>query len=164
VRPVRIGITGHIKLVNSCVPGIEDAVRNFLTPISETQEIVGVSSLAAGADQIFANVVLELGGVLDAIIPATDYRDDIIDDDGVEQFDELLSRARTIQYAHNGPSGAAAYLAAGEKMLGAIDQLIAVWDGIDSPYLGGTSDIVARARRIGLPVNVIWPDGAERRQ
>ncbi|MBA9001661.1 hypothetical protein HNR21_000543 [Actinomadura cellulosilytica] len=28
--------------------------------------------------------------------------------------------------------------------------------------LGGTGDVVEHARKIGVPVDVVWPDGAER--
>lgn len=38
-------------------------------------EVTGLSCLADGADQVFARVVLEAGGTLEAIVPAQNYRD-----------------------------------------------------------------------------------------
>jgi hypothetical protein len=42
------------------------------------------------------------------------------------------------------------------------DVLLAVWDGRPARGFGGTGDVVAYARRRGVPVEVVWPRGAER--
>jgi hypothetical protein len=55
-----------------------------------------------------------------------------------------------------------AHMAAGEFMISAADELFAVWDGKPARGFGGTADIVAHARERDLPVQVIWPDGAQR--
>jgi hypothetical protein len=47
-------------------------------------------------------------------------------------------------------------------MLDDVDQLIAVWDGGPARGLGGTAEIVQLARRHGLTVHVLWPEGARR--
>ena len=47
-------------------------------------------------------------------------------------------------------------------MLGTIDELVAVWDGGPGTGKGGTTEVVAEARTRGIPVTVIWPDGAAR--
>ncbi len=43
-----------------------------------------------------------------------------------------------------------------------VGQLVAVWDGAPSDGTGGTGDVVLAARERGLPVTVVWPDGAVR--
>jgi hypothetical protein len=44
------------------------------------------------------------------------------------------------------------------------DRLVAVWNGEPpSGKGGGTADTVIEAREAGLPVDVVWPDGAARR-
>ena len=48
------------------------------------------------------------------------------------------------------------------EMLKDADLLIAVWDGLPARGLGGTADVVAYARDHGIPVSVIWPEGARR--
>jgi hypothetical protein len=40
--------------------------------------------------------------------------------------------------------------------------LVAVWDGQPSRGLEGTADVVAYANQRGVPVEVIWPEGATR--
>ena len=40
--------------------------------------------------------------------------------------------------------------------------LVAVWDGQPARGLGGTADVVAYARQRGVPMEVIWPQGATR--
>ncbi|WP_171049916.1 hypothetical protein [Nocardia cyriacigeorgica] len=41
------------------------------------------------------------------------------------------------------------------------DRLIAVWDGQVSER-GGTGTVVELARTAGVPVDIVWPDGAQR--
>ena len=57
-----------------------------------------------------------------------------------------------------------AYDDANAEMLDEVDLVLAVWDGEPSPEWkrGGTADAVNTARERGVPVTVIWPDGAER--
>jgi hypothetical protein len=55
-----------------------------------------------------------------------------------------------------------AYMAASEYVLDEVDAMVAVWDGGPSGGHGGTADVVAAARRRGLAVTVVWPEGAGR--
>jgi hypothetical protein len=56
-----------------------------------------------------------------------------------------------------------AYAAANEALLADVDTLVAVWDGAPPDGKGGTGDTVEVARERGIPVTVVWPDGAARR-
>ncbi|HEY1620682.1 MAG TPA: hypothetical protein VGG25_23870 [Streptosporangiaceae bacterium] len=47
-------------------------------------------------------------------------------------------------------------------MIRGADELWAVWDGQPARGYGGTADVVAHARSKGIPVRVIWPEGARR--
>lgn len=153
----RFGITGHTNLTPPTVPLVAAAVRSTLVA---QVPLVGVTCLAKGADQIFANAVLDLGGTLNVVLPAADYRERQVDD--VLEFDALLDRAATVHTMPFPRSGPAAYMAASEHMLGRIDSLLAVWDGRPSTGYGGTADVVHAARHRGLPVTVVWPAGAAR--
>ena len=51
---------------------------------------------------------------------------------------------------------------AGKVVVDRSSVLLAVWDGQPSRGLGGTADVVAYARQRGVPVTVIWPEGASR--
>jgi hypothetical protein len=55
-----------------------------------------------------------------------------------------------------------AHMAASTFMLNQASRLWAIWDGKAARGYGGTADVVACARDNGLPVVVIWPDGAQR--
>lgn len=55
-----------------------------------------------------------------------------------------------------------AFMAASEILVGLVDELIAVWDGQLARGYGGTADVVRYAENVGVPVRVVWPDGAAR--
>jgi hypothetical protein len=154
----RIGITGHTNLTPASVPLVADAVRAALAGHG-SDRLSGVTCLARGADQVFANVVLDLGGTLHVVLPSADYREA---QDNLDEFDALLDRAATVHtmpFPHAGP---AAYMAASEHMLARIDALLAVWDGGPAGGYGGTADVVDAAHHHGLPVTTLWPSGATR--
>lgn len=74
-------------------------------------------------------------------------------------FDELLRRAHNVRVMDFDDTGADAYEAANDAVLGSCDRLIAVWDG-RAGERSGTGSVVASARDRGLPVDIIWPVGA----
>ena len=53
-------------------------------------------------------------------------------------------------------------MAASEALVTRSQQRLAVWDGKPSSGHGGTADVVAHARQVGVPVDVIWPTGTRR--
>jgi hypothetical protein len=140
------------------------SLRRFATSLKnyDEGELVGISCLAQGSDQIFARVVLEHGGAVEVVLPAADYRERKIEPDNLAEFDDLMSRARVVRTLPCVKSDRDAYMAASEEMLDSVDSLIAVWDGSPSGGYSGTADVVAAARERGIPVTVVWPDGARR--
>jgi hypothetical protein len=157
----RIGITGHTNLRPASFPLVSDAMRAALATLA-TAELSGVTCLAQGADQVFAHVVLDLGGTLHVVLPSADYRENQVSPDNLPEFDALLDRAATVHTMPFPRSSPAAYMAASEHMLARVDTLIAVWDGRAASHYGGTADVVDAAHHRGLPVTVIWPAGAGR--
>jgi hypothetical protein len=157
----RIGITGHMNLSRDSASLVAEALRDVLQDCNE-REVVGISCLAQGSDQIFARVVLECGGAVEVILPAADYRDRKVKPDDLAEFDDLISRARVVRTLPFEKSNKDAYMAASEEVLSSVDSLIAVWDGNPSGGYSGTADVVAAARGRGIPVTVVWPDGAGR--
>jgi len=160
---VRVGVTGHMNLTPDGARVVSAALRAHLAQLTRTQgAVVGVSCLARGADTLFAQAVLDLGGSIEVVLPSRDYRQAKVGSDHAPEFDALLAAAaevHTMPYEHAGP---AAYEAANSKLLGLCDRLVAVWDGKPAGGKGGTADAVADARARGLPVTVIWPEGAAR--
>ena len=157
---MRIGITGHSNLTPGSVPLVAAEIRTVLSGLGEP--FAGVSCLARGADQVFARVVVELGGELEVVLPAADYRERKVEPDNREEFETLAGQATTVRVLPYATSNRDAYAAANEDVLGGVDALVAVWDGAPPDGKGGTGDTVQIARRRGLPVTVVWPDGAAR--
>ncbi|MGQ0573026.1 MAG: hypothetical protein ACT4RN_02340 [Pseudonocardia sp.] len=157
---MRIGVTGHSNLTADSVPVVADAIRAALAEIGEP--ITGVSCLARGADQVFAHVVLDMGHELEVVLPSTDYRERKVKPDNRADFERLIVRAATVRVLPFDTANRDAYAAAGETVLGDVAALVAVWDGAPPDGRGGTGDTVREARERGLPVKVVWPDGARR--
>lgn len=157
----RIGITGHSNLTGGSVPLVAAAIRAALDPYRPA-DLIGVTCLARGADQVFARAVLDLGGAVEVVLPAADYRERKVKPDNAVEFDELLRRASVVRTMPFARSNADAYMAASEQVLSTVDALIAVWDGQPSGGYAGTADVVAAAHERDLPVTVVWPDDANR--
>lgn len=159
---MRIAVTGHMNLAETTVPLIAEAIRGHLEQLEG--KLTGISCLARGADSVFAQIVLDLGGTLEVIMPSSDYRQAKVDPDHASLFDELTSKAAKVLTMPFRTASRDAYAVANHAMLNTADALLAVWDGVPSPNRGGTAGAVADAQKRGLPVIVIWPEGASRTQ
>lgn len=155
-----LGVSGHRGLPSQTQKLVDAALREALVPYVGS-ELVGVSCLAGGPDQLFARAVLDLGGVLEVVVPAERYRDGL-EREEQDGYDELIATAGRIERLPFVESTSEAHLAAGQTIVDRCDLLFAVWDGQPSRGLGGTADIVAYARDRGVPVTVVWPQGATR--
>jgi hypothetical protein len=158
-RMYRIAISGHRGLPAPAAHLIDQAIRAALA--QHAPEMTGISILADGADQIFARAVTDLGGTLEAVIPATEYRAGLPADTHPE-YDRLLAQAVAVRRLPFTESTSESHMAASKLMIDEADELYAVWDGQPARAYGGTADVVAYAREHGTPVRVIWPDGAQR--
>jgi hypothetical protein len=103
----------------------------------------------------------DLGGTLEAVIPAAEYREKL-PEDSHPGYDALFARATAVHRLPFTESTPESHMAASKLMVDQADELYAVWDGKPARSYGGTADVVAYAREHGTPVRVIWPDGAER--
>jgi len=159
---MRIAITGHRGLPAETERLVDRAIREQLAAYS-CSELVGVSNLADGADQLFAHAVLDAGGQLEVIIPAARYRDGL-PEPAHAAYDALLARASSVYRLDRIESDEEAHMEASNAMLDRAERLFAVWDGKPARGYGGTADVVAEARNRGIPVTVIWPEGASRDQ
>jgi hypothetical protein len=155
----RIAVSGHRGLPPTTTQLIDQAVRADLA--IHAPEIVGLSCLADGADQLFARAVLDAGGTIEAVIPAERYRQELPEESQTD-YDDLLSRAGRVHRLEFAESTSESHMAASTFMLEHADELWAVWDGLPARGYGGTADVVAHAHAHGIPVHVIWPEGAQR--
>ncbi len=159
---MRIAITGHRGLPAATERLVDRAIREQLATHAGS-DLVGVSALADGADQLFALAVLDAGGQLEVIVPAAQYRDGL-PESAHAAYDSLLAKAADVERLDRIESDEQAHMEASRVMLARADRLFAVWDGQPARGYGGTADVVAEARKRGVPVTVIWPEGASRDQ
>lgn len=129
-----------------------------------------VSAIADGADQIAAEIALDLGWELQAILPfgRAEYRASLADDPARQRFDALLERASCIlELPGHSQNQLDAYVISGRATVAHCDMLIAVWDGLPPRGRGGTGEVVQLAITRGtavihLPLNqdapprVVW--------
>lgn len=158
-----LAVTGHMDLTDASVPLVRTALDALMREVADG-ELVGVSCIAAGADSLFAEAVLDAGGSLVAVIPSRDYRETKVKAAHAAQFDRLLAAAAEVVVMDHATAGREAYEAANSELLRRADRLVAVWNGMPPGAKGGgTADVVEEARALDLPVEVVWPTGAERR-
>jgi hypothetical protein len=158
-RMYRIAISGHRGLSGPTADLVDKAIRAALAEYPP--DVTGVSCLADGADQIFARAITDLGGKVEVVIPADQYRAGL-PAEAHPGYDRLLAQATAIRRMPFTESTSESHMEASKVMIDQTDELFAVWDGQPARAYGGTADVVAYARERGTPVRVIWPQGAER--
>jgi len=158
---MRIGVTGHQKLPKDGLLVIRTGIRDELQRAVTRDELVGVTSLAAGADQLFARLVLDVGGSLHIIVPSSNYERTFADKD-LKDYRELKHSAERVDVLPFSDPNERAFFEAGKRVVDECDELIAVWDGLPAKGLGGTADVVRYAHSRGRVVVVVWPSGMRR--
>ena len=124
--------------------------------VRELQVSRGFTSLARGADQLYANILREKSIPFTAVIPCANYRKTFAVADR-QHFEHLLSlAAETIVLAFPEPSETAFY-EAGKRIVEESENIVAAWDGKPARGLGGTADIVEYALLKGRKVIQIDP-------
>lgn len=153
----RVGVTGHSDLTDRTVELVRDELEKVLPRFSD--DLIGVTCLARGADQVFADVILGLGGRIRVVVPAVDYFTSISDPHSKLRCQRYLSVAESTVAMDFEKAGPPAYSAASRHLVDHCDVLIAVWDGSTS---SGTAEAVAYAQVRERQTIVVWPEGAER--
>ena len=145
----RVGVTGHQRFdAPDAWRWVANAMRGQLEIMAPP--ITAVTSLAVGADQILARLVLEHGGKIYAVLPFADIERSF-PPEHLPAYRELASQA-TVEVLSTPGTDEDAYLAAGQRVVDLSDVVLAVWNGKPAKGRGGTADIVAYAmcRRVPL--------------
>jgi hypothetical protein len=153
-----VGVTGHSNLTDRSLELVHREFLDVLRP--QASDMVGMTCLARGADQTFADVILELGGALEVVIPARDYFTGIPDRASRERCERYLDVASSTVELPYATSGRAAYLAASRYLVDNCELLLAVWDG--STGTSGTAEAVGYALERDRSIIIEWPKGAQR--
>ena len=92
---MKIGITGHQHVDDvSEWSRITTELQSIIA--AELPPLIGLTSLAIGADQLFADVVLENGGSIEAIIPFDGYESKFEEGSVRQNYQRLLARATKV--------------------------------------------------------------------
>ena len=156
---IYIGVTGHriIKEEDTLEAGIKESLARIEQRFPGQAWTV-LSSLAEGADQMVARLVIERQPMATLIVPLPfpeeEYLRDFSNAESRQVFWRLFGIARQVIYCQQLPTHEDSYVAAGEYICEHCDVLIALWDGKAARGKGGTADIVQQARRHRLPL--IW--------
>jgi len=142
---MKYGITGHQERPGIDWTWVRQTLQNELT--SHQGPVIGMSSLAKGSDQIFAEAVLASGGSLIAVVPRSDY-ESFFDGEYLDKYRQLLLVSEQISLAGSSDHEDD-FLAAGVYIADHVDCLLAVWDGKPSKGKGGTADVVKHALEVG---------------
>ncbi|MFF7949283.1 hypothetical protein [Streptomyces griseorubiginosus] len=163
-RTTRIGVTGHRDLPEPVLECVSAGILDEFSSQGASGPVEAFSALAAGADQLFAELALRGGIPLTAVIPGTgnDYEHQLGGPEVRLAFRRLLLACADRVDLPVERSQEEAYAAAGRWIVDHTDRLVAVWDGEPARGVGGTGDIVAYASRVGVPVRVLWRPGARR--
>jgi hypothetical protein len=157
--PLIVGVTGHRDLVPEELPQIRKLVTSFFGQLRERfpdRPLQLLSPLAEGADQLVAEVALQLGVGLAVPMPMRKdlYITDFETPSALDEFEQLCERADAIYELPVVQGGTLESLAAyGEErdrqyaQLGVFlcahcHILLALWDGKPSREIGGTAQVV----------------------
>jgi hypothetical protein len=157
---MKVGVSGHQNVPAAALTFVRNGI---IRTLSETNDdVLGITSLAAGADQIFANVVLERGGQLHVVIPSLEYEESFHGARERREYARLLQRAESAETLDFPAPSEEAFLAAGRRVVELSDVMILVWDGRPARGKGGTADIGEYAQELGRRLQILWPAGIER--
>ena len=148
-----IGFTGHRHLQNP--EAVAAALRSELAAWQKGEgEMVAISSIAIGADTVFAAEVLRAG--IDWIVllpmPRELFREDFTPEEWA-RAERLIAQAAEVRVLH-GNERPQAYLDGGKATVDDSDRLFAVWDGKPAQGPGGTAEIIAYAKRLGREITL----------
>jgi hypothetical protein len=159
---LKIGITGHRKLEDSLI--VRQKIKEIITKILQSKKaeiFEAYTSLAIGSDSIFAEVALEMGGVVKVVLPmpVDEYQKDF-ESNEIVLFNNILKHDANPQITeskipHNDQDRNEAYYKAGKLVVDSCDVMIAVWDGEKSNGRGGTADIVKYAKETNKQLHYI---------
>jgi hypothetical protein len=154
-----VGLTGHRHLKDPV--SVERALVEILKSLrTEIKGSLGcVSSIAIGADTLFARAAFSLSLPWRALLPtpASEFKNDFEGNDW-QVAEQLLAQAIEVDIRVTPSTKNEAYLETGMDTVDQSDLLIAVWDEKPARGTGGTGDIVAYARSLRKPLIILNPE------
>ncbi len=140
---MKAGITGHQKLGNpETVAWVMASLKNA---IAQNNVQHGFTSLAIGADQLFAQILRDKNIPFTAVLPCREIEKTFKTPVDLENYRRLLKNAAEAETLDFIEPAEIAFFEAGKRMVDLSDIVIAVWNGQPAKGLGGTADAVKYA-------------------
>jgi hypothetical protein len=150
---LKFGISGKRLIHSQEREHVYTSIKSVITTIlkdNNVTQFMGYTSLAAGADTIFAEVVQnEFKQPLHIVLPfpIEELRNDFTDKCEQEVFDDFVLRHGVGQLVQelvpvDDEMRKLAYYQAGKEITDNCDEMIIVWDGLKADGQGGTAEIL----------------------
>lgn len=153
---MRVGITGHQRLPHDDDwMWVKDEMNKIIKELPA--KVTGVTSLAAGADQLFADLILKNDGMIYVVVPFEGYEESFEELEDRNRYNDMRGLGMKIEVLPRKTSDEESYLAAGQKVVELSNVMIAVWNGKPAAGLGGTADIVDYALQKNVQLYHINP-------
>jgi hypothetical protein len=137
---MKVGITGHQNLGASLTVSW---LQTRLTELIKQLDIrYGFTSLAVGADQLFAELLYAHSIPYSVIVPCADYLKTFDKPSDADHYKRLLSESAEACYMPYEHFSEDAFFAAGKEVVMRSEFLIAIWNGQPAKGVGGTGDVV----------------------
>jgi hypothetical protein len=154
-----IGFTGHRHLKNP--EAVAAALKSELAALQKAGgELVAISSIAIGADTLFAEEVIRAGIKWIVVLPMPRelFREDFTAEEWA-RAERLIGQAAEVRIL-DGIERPQVYVDGGKATVDNSDCLFAVWDGKPAQGPGGTAQIVAYAQRLGRKITLFREGGS----
>jgi len=135
-----IGISGHQDLGTDAQ--IAWVTSTLAAELAKREYRKGISSLAAGADQLFARLILESGHDLQAIIPCQQYGETFSTPEERAAFELFVTKSVDCKVLEFEEPTEDAFYQAGQRVVDLSNLMFFIWDGKPAKGYGGTADIV----------------------
>lgn len=161
--PTLIAVVGHPDLAPWTLMLLEEELRERLSRCAEVGR-EGLVRVGQGLPLAFARAAKKAGLALVTVVPTLNQVPALLRERDRDRraAGELLLLSAQVRLLDYDPADPDACLRADKRLLRACARVLAIWDGTASDSRDTTAHLVAYARRLGIDVEVLWPDGAER--
>jgi hypothetical protein len=158
--PFVVGFTGHRKVENEekLAQVLGEVIGSIRRDLGGA--LIGRSSVASGADTLFAEACFAANFKWVALLPfpETEFKKDFNEADW-KRAKALLDQAERIETLSRTAERPQGYLHCGLATVDGADLMVALWNGKAARGLGGTAEIVEHARLVEKPLILISSNG-----